>query len=243
MPCLHEAYHYGNTMQVSTRLALTVAFVVTTIAIDIALISPDQLHESKEPPSLPPPASSSGLHSPSPSPTHASQDGSEATLTSITAFGTVVSTIFIPDDRPQLSTTLKEVETDSSATLSPTATATATPTAFEAPGAENGQTNRKDAWLGNQTSPPPWDVNPSILPDVPVTAAFSVLFLLGACLNGWRIYDNNKADRENLGQTFSSVMVVFCVLRVTTCVLRIVNATGQHGIVFMLAEMISLEIG
>lgn len=222
-------------MRITSRLALAVAFVATAVSTGAASDFPDQMHERQEPTSVPLSVFSSSLPSSFQESTSTFTDDSRATLTSTTPVRTAVSTIIIPDGRPQPSSTSKGVGSG------PAAASTSTPVVSEASSAENGQTN--DNLLAGMESSPPWDVNPSALPDIPVTAVFLVLFFLGACVHGWRLHRNNKLHDEDLKHIFSSLVLSFCVFRVTTCILRIIYAAGQHNTILMVVEMIFLEMG
>lgn len=158
---------------------------------------------------------------------------STSSSSAATATATVAATVFIPDARPKPSDSPKGLGSDTLAT--PLAVGSA-----ESSDGSDGTTNTLPGF-GNSSSP--WGVDPTIIPDVPITAIFLILFLAGSCVHGWRCHKVNATNERYLRPTLSSLVLGFCILRVVACVLRIVWTTRPGSEALMISDMIILEIG
>ncbi|KAH8807853.1 hypothetical protein F5884DRAFT_790301 [Xylogone sp. PMI_703] len=81
---------------------------------------------------------------------------------------------------------------------------------------------------------------PSLGLDVPVTAVFLALFIVGAIVNMAILQINRKRDHKFL---FSGVMFGFCMARITTCVMRIVWANRLTNARIAIAAQIFVFAG
>ncbi len=81
---------------------------------------------------------------------------------------------------------------------------------------------------------------PTVGVDVPVTAVFLVLFLLGAVVNMTIFQVNRRRGHKFL---MSGMMFGFCMARITTCVLRIVWAKYPRNIRLAIAAQIFVALG
>lgn len=88
-----------------------------------------------------------------------------------------------------------------------------------------------------------WDAGPSVQPDVPITAVFLILFLAGATVHGRRCYRINKKMRDQTRPVLSALVLSFCLLRVLTCVFRIVLANLPGNAAATILEMMSVQTG
>lgn len=88
-----------------------------------------------------------------------------------------------------------------------------------------------------------WDAGPSVQPDVPITAVFLILFLAGATVHGRRCYRINKKMRDHTRPVLSALVLSFCLLRVLTCVFRIVLANLPGNAAATILEMMSVQTG
>ncbi|KAI9713078.1 MAG: hypothetical protein M1820_001063 [Bogoriella megaspora] len=81
---------------------------------------------------------------------------------------------------------------------------------------------------------------PSIVPDVPVTSVFLLLFIIGAAVH-MRIFRGNLKDGKKFimsGMTFG-----FCIARIVTCILRIAWSTRQRNVRLGIAAQIFVYAG
>ncbi|KAI9732318.1 MAG: hypothetical protein M1834_001525 [Cirrosporium novae-zelandiae] len=81
---------------------------------------------------------------------------------------------------------------------------------------------------------------PTVGLDVPITAVFLVLFVLGAISHMTILQLNNRKGHKFI---LSGMLFGFCMARITTCVLRIVWATRQNDIPVAIAAMIFVGAG
>lgn len=142
----------------------------------------------------------------------------------------IVSTIVIPAFRPP-----------------PTSTSSADARAQPSGQPNTMSSSSSQEAIGNGTLPvtasPDWGGNPTVLPDVPVTVVFAVLFLAGAVFHGWRYYSVVRAsDASRIRPILSRLLVGFCLLRAAACCIRIAW-TAQPSIGTGVAGPILLHIG
>lgn len=81
---------------------------------------------------------------------------------------------------------------------------------------------------------------PNVHTDIPITAVFLFLFILGAIAHMTILQLNNKRGHKFI---MSGMMFGFCMARVTTCVMRIVWATRPRHIPIAIAANIFVAAG